>query len=241
MVVGVEGKFYIDHCHPVGLRPASSNSGQIANAAVDIWRRTCQGLLPFKYEDDMSVLRSHNPTGHLAEGRFRYTFDRDSCMACIARLGIPWHPTKTGVQFDFEMIFIGFFWDLINRRVSLPEVKRQKFLTWFTTLLHMIELHERLSLREIQVIHGSLVHVCFVYVSGSSHLPSISNFMSQFNSNTFIRWRPSDASHKALIWWKNQLSIPKFFGQLRPLQPLQDLHIFVDASTSWGIGIIIRV
>lgn len=235
----MEGIFYIDHCHPFGLRPASSNSGQIANAAVDIWSRLGQELQPFKYEDDMTVLRFHNPLGQFVEGSYRYRFSRDTCMTLIATLGIPWHPTKTGLHFAFDMIFLGFSWDLIKRRVSLPEIKRLKFLERIMTLLKKIEQHCGLSLRDIQIIHGSLVHLCFVYVQGSSYLPAISNFMSQFKDN-FITRRASDSLRTTLIWWKNQLIAPNFFRQLHPLQPLQDLHIFVDASTSWGIGIIIE-
>lgn len=160
-------------------------------------------------------------------------------MALIAELGIPWHPTKTGLRFAFDMVFLGFFWDLISHRVSLPEPKRFKFLARVVALLDKIERHKGLSLLDIQIIHGSLVHVCFVYTAGSSYLPSISNFMSQFLNNGFITCRASGSLISTLKWWKNQLSIPNFFRQLHPLQPLQDLHIFVDASTSWGIGIII--
>lgn len=44
---------------------------------------------------------------------------------------------------------------------------------------------------------------------------------------------------KTLIWWKKTLSQPGLYRQLRPLGPLRDLKIYVDASTTWGIGIII--
>lgn len=187
----------------------------------------------------MSVLRFPDPLGKFVEGEYSYSFDRDFCMALIAILNIPWHPTKTGLRFAFEMVFIGFFWDLTYRRVSLPNPKRLKFLTRVTSLLHRIEQHERLTLLDIQIIHGSLVHICFVHVSGSSYLPAISNFMAQFNANNFIPRRASNSLHSSLTWWKTQLSIPDFYRQLHPVQPLKDLRIFVDASTSWGIGIII--
>jgi len=36
------------------------------------------------------------------------------------------------------------------------------------------------------------------------------------------------------------LQIPDFYQQLTPCGPLLDLGIFIDASTSWGIGIIIE-
>jgi hypothetical protein len=63
--------------------------------------------------------------------------------------------------------------------------------------------------------------------------------MAGFNGNEFILHRASNSLRKNLIWWETQLFVPNFYRQLRPLGPLQDLHIYVDASTSWGIGIII--
>ncbi len=239
LVVCVPRGFYIDHCHPFGLCPASSNSGQIANAVIAIWAVICPGLESLKFEDDMSVLRMHALLGAFSEGVFTYSFDRDSCMELIACLGVPWHPAKTGLRFAFEMIFIGFFWDLARRRVSLPDPKRLKFLLRVSSLLRRIDRHESIQLLDLQIIHGSLVYICFVYVAGSSRLPPISNFMAQFHGNTFI-WRlASHSVQKSLKWWQEQLSIPSVFRLLSPLQPLQDLGIYVDTSTDWGISIII--
>ena len=42
-----------------------------------------------------------------------------------------------------------------------------------------------------------------------------------------------------LKWWFQVLSIPDFHRKLLPWGPAQDIGIFVDASTSWGIGIVI--
>ena len=42
-----------------------------------------------------------------------------------------------------------------------------------------------------------------------------------------------------LRWWLEKLSHEGYSRPLHPKGPLQDLGIFVDASTSWGIGIII--
>lgn len=237
LVVSVRGEFYIDHNHPFGARPASSNSGQIANAAVDILEAAGeQSLSTFKYEDDMSNLRYPTPSGTFQEGSYRYAHDRDSCMELIGPLQVLWHPVKTGLRFSFTMIFIGFFWDLIQRRVSLPEPKRLKFLGRVLVMLRKVEHAVGLSLLEVEKIHGSLVHICFVYREGSSRLPPVSNFMARFNGDEFMRRQGSNSLAKALIWWKHQLSSPGYFRQLRPLGPVVDMGIFVDASTTWGIG-----
>lgn len=95
------------------------------------------------------------------------------------------------------------------------------------------------NIRDIQVIHGTLVHIAFVFPDGSSHLPVISNFMSKFHGHEFLRFHVSDAFIQTLQWWRQRLTNPLGFRQLHPIGPVLDYGIFVDASTTWGIGIII--
>lgn len=42
-----------------------------------------------------------------------------------------------------------------------------------------------------------------------------------------------------LRWWLHELNTSGFFRQLLPRGPSQDMGLFVDASTSWGIGIVV--
>jgi hypothetical protein len=49
----------------------------------------------------------------------------------------------------------------------------------------------------------------------------------------------SHAVTKTLSWWHTRLKDHLAFRQLHPLPYAKDIGIFVDASTSWGIGIII--
>ncbi len=94
------------------------------------------------------------------------------------------------------------------------------------------------TLLQVQKIYGSLFHVTFVYWDGSSWLPVISRFIAVFKSEHAVLHIPCPVKD-VLIWWEQQLSDPLVFCRLEPLPPLEDLHIYVDASTSWGIGIVI--
>lgn len=179
LVVSFQDKFFIDHNHPFGALLASSNAGQIANAAVDIWEaETGNDNRLFKYEDDINMFRYPNAAGPFHEGPYSYLHDRDSVMSLIGELGIPWHPKKTGTHFLFIFTFIGFKWDLPLRRVSLPEQKRLKYLMRVTSMLDAHSARGGFNLRDIQVLHGTLVHVSFVFPEGASRLPVFSNFMS---------------------------------------------------------------
>ena len=238
-MVGVNNQFWIDHAHPFGARPASSNAGQMGNAVVDIWdAEDTDGN--FKYEDDISQLQLAVKNGSFFYKGFSYRHDCGSTLDLIASLNVPWHPTKTGDQFVDIFTFIGFLWDLINHRVSLPEVKRLKFLNRVLLLLQSKEAHQKISLLDVQKIHGSLVHLCFVFPDGNSHLPCISFFITTFLGNDYARRHIPNSVSKSLRWWFNCLSDPSAFRQLYPTPLLQDLGIYVDASTSWGIGIIIK-
>ncbi|KAF7323827.1 hypothetical protein MKEN_00604000 [Mycena kentingensis (nom. inval.)] len=240
LVVEFEGFYWLDHCHPFGARPASSNTGQICNAVVDVWRaETTPDADEEKYEDDLSVLRYPNEIGPFSQDGYNYRFDRDTITAPVDPIRVPWHLTKTGYRFEFTTIFLGWFWDLLLRRVSLPEQKRLKHLKRVVDLLVRIESRQRISLHELQVVHGSLCHLCFGYPEGASRLAVFSNAMSGFQSHPERARYQSDSVLSALKWWRKQLENPTHFRRLDPIPPLQDLGIYVDASTSWGIGIIL--
>ncbi|KAF7314413.1 hypothetical protein MKEN_00914100 [Mycena kentingensis (nom. inval.)] len=235
-----EGFYWLDHCHPFGARPASSNTGQICNAVVDVWRaETTPDADEEKYEDDLSVLRYPNEIGPFSQDGYNYRFDRNTITAPVDPIRVPWHLTKTGYKFEFTTIFLGWFWDLLLRRVSLPEQKRLKHLKRVVDLLVRIESRQRISLHELQVVHGSLCHLCFGYPEGASRLAVFSNAMSGFQPHPERARYQSDSVLSALKWWRKRLENPNHYRRLDPIPPLQDLGIYVDASTSWGIGIIL--
>jgi len=240
IVQGAPGDFYVDHNHPFGAACASSNAGMIGNAIVDIWER--EGVAPvLKYEDDLKIFRIPSSAGTFVEGDFRYDYDRTEMLRHIEQLGVPWHEEKGDLFFTSTTVFIGYLWDIPGRVVSLPEEKRLKFhervrrfLNDFCNSCHPCRL------LDVQKIHGSLCHVAFVYTHGRSRLSSISNFTSKFKNDDFKSLYVSSRSMISdLRWWLDTLSSPSIVRQLQPCGPLQDLGLYVDASTSWGIGIVV--
>jgi hypothetical protein len=93
-------------------------------------------------------------------------------------------------------------------------------------------------LLDVQELHGVLCHICFVYREGRSRLAVFSNAITGFK-NTFQRRWLSGTAHSTLIWWENTLSDAFFSRELRPLGRLHDLGIYVDASTSWGLAVVV--
>ena len=153
-------------------------------------------------------------------------------------MGVPWHKEKGNSEFLYITNFIGFRWDLSSKHVSLPEEKRLKFHNRVRIFLDCFTGH-RCSLLDIQKIHGSLCHIAFVYIQGRSRLPSLSSFIASFMGDEFTRRYAPKSMITDLKWWLHILDIPFFYRKLLPWGPCQDLGLFVDASTSWGIGIVI--
>src|SRR6266567_2615718 len=228
----------MDHSHPFGASSASSNAGMIANAVVDIWE--AEGVCPVqKFEDDLKPFRFPSPSGRFRDGDFLYDYDKDEILARVAPLCVPWHKEKCDNSFAFITTFIGYRWDIANKLVSLPDPKRRKFHERVRQFLDRFNGHP-CCLLDVQRIHGSLCHVAFVHVEGHSHLPSLSNFAAKFPSDNYhATCFPPPSIITDLKWWLHTLLIPDINCHLRPCGIAQDLHIFVDASTSWGIGIVL--
>lgn len=209
----------------------------IANAAVDIWMAT--GVSPvLKYKDDLKAFALAVPDGPFKNADFSYNYDKNDAMQRIAPLHVPWHEQKGNDEFLPVTDFIGYTWDLPRKRVSLPDAKRLKFYHRVRTFIENFSGH-KCHMLDVQKIHGSLCHVAFVYPEGRSRLPSLSNFTSKFRNSKFARRYPPRQVLRDLAWWEDLLHREGRYRQLAPRGELQDLGIYVDASTSWGIGITI--
>jgi len=237
IVQGLPGQFLIDHVHPFGAACASSNASMIANAVVNIWR--AEGVFPVpKYEDNLKVFRIPSPMGLFHDGNFSYDYDCAEMLRRIHPLGVPWHDEKGDDHFLFVTTFIGFCWDIPRKLVSLPEEKQLKFHECVRRFLCNFK-GQPCHLLDVEKIHGSLCHVAFIYMDGRSRLPSLSNFASSFHNNKVITRYPPHSMMTDLGWWLKKLEISSVSCALHPQGSLQDLGLYVDASTSWGIGIII--
>ena len=96
------------------------------------------------------------------------------------------------------------------------------------------------SLCDVERIHGSLCYISFIYREGRNRLPSLSNFAASFLGNEYIQRFPPRSLISNLKWWALQLRKTDFHCQLMFSGTPLDLGIYVDASTSWGIGIVVK-
>jgi len=240
LVVGFDGSFWVDHNFPFGLTTAGGVQGHVADATVDILH--AMDIAPIKkWVDDHAMFRFPvaggvlGPDGSISS--YEYLFDLLSIFDATRPLGIPWHPDKCT---DFNTIFtyLGFLWDLVERSVSLPEAKRLKYLAKLDSILSSLSKSPFLSFKDVLSIHSTLSHVAFVIPHGRAFLSNLSRFTSLFPREArFARRKPPPSVISDLKWWREVLSNAPPARILTPRGPPQDIDLWVDASTDWGIGI----
>jgi hypothetical protein len=233
--------FYIEHNCPFGCSSSSSNAGGIASAITDVWE--AEGVKPVnRYEDDLLAFRF--PISSIYDlvslsTRFTYAYDRMEALALIGDVNTPWHPlAKKGQNFDFEAPYIGYHFDIAGKRAKIPEPKREKFLRRVRTFVALFR-HHQCQIDDVDKLHGSLCHLTFIHSLGRSHLPALSTFSASFKGDTYMKRYAPASVWTALQWWDDTLSKPNIWRSLVARGPLQDLHIYVDASTDWGIGVVL--
>jgi hypothetical protein len=151
-------------------------------------------------------------------------------------LGWPWSPTKC-LPFSSTFPYLGFDWDLAAKTVSIPEKKCLKFLS----KLDSWTASSSVSISEAQSLIGSLNHCCAVILSSRTHLPLLYRFLAAFPpDNPFtLRRLPKDVLLDA-AWWRTILMQPWVGLKLGQIPPPSNATIYVDASHSWGIGLVIN-
>lgn len=93
----------------------------------------------------------------------------------------------------------------------------------------------------MESVVGTLVHCSLAVPDGRSHLPSLSCFVASFNffSSPFVRRTPTPGVFSDISWWRAQLSADFCGSFLTRPPPASPIEFWVDASSSWGIGIVL--
>jgi hypothetical protein len=168
---------------------------------------------------------------------YSYAYNLEIILSISRQLGIIWNDINVkGHDFGFETDYTGFHWDLANKRVSLSQKKRLKYLGKVSRFLAAAD-SGKVKLPAVSSIHGTLQHVSFVYRDGRSFLPSLTSMISHF-PNEFVSHSLTSSARNDLQWWEHALSLPDVSRSLL-MRKTMDLDVWVDASTDFGIGILI--
>ena len=226
--------FYVQHVVIEGLATAGGIQGSIVDMTVTLLK--FHKINPsIKWVDDFIFFQSPS---ELVLCPFPPVFHYDLSTICSITepLGIPWHPiTKKGHDFLSSFTYIDFSWDIPSRSVSLSSEKCLCLLSKVSSFLITPPPH--VTKKMIPSVHSSLQHITVVYLQGRSHLTPLSSFFSKFPNDHILHNIPRPCLH-LLSWWASTLVIPNPTHTLvKP--PNMDLDLWVDASTSWGLGLCI--
>ena len=155
----------------------------------------------------------------------------------MARLGWLWKKSKTR-PFSPEFKYFSFTWNLNDKMVQIPEPKKLRYLS----KLELWIPGQKFSKKETESVLGTLVHCTLALPDGRSHLPAISQFASSFNhfSSPFVCRSPNPSILTDIAWWHTCLS-DSFCGSSLSKQPnTSPVQFWVNASSSWGIRIILE-
>lgn len=230
-VVHWNGLFYLDHNAPFGAASSGGVFGRVADAMSAIL--ASKGFGPSKnWVDDFVFFRF--PSSRDSEP-LTFSYSLSDIYEVATCLGWPWKESKTR-PFSVEFKYLGFIWNLSSKTVQIPQSKKLRYLS---KLELWVPGHKFLK-KEVESILGSLVHCSLAIPDGRSRLPSISRFSSSFNhfSSPFVRRSPNSSVFKDIDWWRSQLSAPFCGSLLSKPPPTSSVGFWVDASSSWGIGII---
>lgn len=230
--VSWKDQVYIDHCVAFGSASSAGLFGRVADCIVAILKSLgAQDVL--KWVDDIIFFRY--PLNAIIP--YHYSYDATLVFNTAQKLGLPWSLPKFH-DFSQSFTYLGFLWSIQDRTVQLPESKKMKFTKRCTTWLS----EPKRTLRSAQILLGSLNHCCLIQRSARTRLFHLRSFVAKFPpaASHFLSLSIPDALRADLLWWTSALS-QEFFGcSVASPPPILPLDIFVDASTSWGIGIIIN-
>jgi hypothetical protein len=157
-------------------------------------------------------------------------------MEITNELGVLWGKDKT-IDFKSEVVYNGYLWNIKSKRVSLPIPKIEKYLV----ALSGWETGSKRSIGDARSLAGKLNHTAFVLPLRRSKIVAINNFISTFRNadNNFITRSVPKKVIDDIGWWKTTLNSGEVGRMIKVRGDTSDVTIWVDASTSWGIGVII--
>ena len=187
-----------------------------------------------EFAEDMTMPLRNLSVSTENEGT-EYAYSMEDVDAISTRLGIPWERSKD-VPFCRVVPFIGFDWDLSNKTVSLQDRKKEKYLTaiveWRRRKAHTLE--------DVQKLYGKLLHTCLVIPEGRAYLTKLESMLGIFRDTPHKPRHPPRHTDNDLLWWLRTLSKPTLTREIPGAQEVADVSAFSDASSSVGVGVVIR-
>jgi hypothetical protein len=148
-------------------------------------------------------------------------------------LGVLTNKTKYS-PFKAEQKFIGFIWNGIDKTVRLPDGKIE---TRLNQIRPFMTENAMFDYEDVEILVGRLNHVSYILPHLKCHLCSLYRWLISWQFRKALRPTPPDVLEDLTVWTDTLNS----FEHTRIINygPPVDIGWVGDASTSFGIGILI--
>jgi hypothetical protein len=167
---------------------------------------------------------------------FQFSWGVSDFVKLAAELGIECPPSKI-VDFGPVSRYIGFdwYWDL--KVVRIPEEKRQKVLE----IIQLTDSNPKISLSSLRTICGKLSHFSMAVPEGRAFLRGLWSMQTKMDLECKGKsWQLWPSAAADLAWWRSLLSSAHVGMRLCTQRiPNDSFALYCDASSSFGIGIVI--
>lgn len=164
--------------------------------------------------------------------RFDSTTDMTDIVKRSRSLGVQTNSEKLS-KFQHEQKFIGFIWNGMNKTVRLPDAKLQERKLQIEEILS----GSSFSFNQIEVFVGRLNHVSYLLPQLRCYLCGLYRMKKDWHYKVAKR-RITDDVREDLEFWRVTLNSFKHLRLIASPVPVK-VHWVGDASTSYGIGVLI--
>lgn len=215
-------------------RKAIANNGGILQTGGRLWYKgkilADAGAEHFAEDFTFPLRQIHNRWDQNVA--FPYGFEEIDEVT--APLGIPWETSKD-TPFSSTVVFAGLLWDLNEKRVSLPDSKKEKYrraiFEWKQRPTHTLE--------DARKPYGKLLYSCHVIPRGRAYLTNLEKMMGTFLECPFVPRHPPAHLTEDLVWWQEALSQLTLSREIPGGRQITDVGGYSDASSTIGIGIVL--
>ena len=214
---------YIDTCLPFGLRSAP----KLFNILADLlsWILDQKGASPtIHYLDDFLTMGpAKSPTCHS---------NLNIMLDVSKQLGIPLALDKLEGP-SHCLTFLGIVLDTQQMQARLPEEKLSHIKCQLSTWLH----RKKATKRQILSLVGLLQHAGKVVQPGRTFMAAMYSTAAKVKKLAHFS-RLNKSFRSDLYWWHIFFNNWNGISLLRSATPSYDYHIYMDASGSWGFGVV---
>lgn len=222
LILGPDGMIYYDTRIGFGGVAGCGSFGRPADAWKLIMKNEFEVIEVFRWVDDALFIKEETSTCEM-----KHIVERS------LELGVITNEEKVS-NFKSEQKFIGFIWNGVEKTVRLPpqKLEERKF-----QVEDALKAGKKFSFNDVKILVGRLNHVSLILPQMRCCLNSFYRWLKSWVHKFATQILPSDVK-KDLEDWRWILSIFESTRLIKFSEPV-DIGWMGDASTSYGIGVVI--